>query len=129
MILVDADMWIDFFSGVEPGSSVVQHLLEEKKAALSAVSVFELLAGVTGRKRIAQIRNLVSVVPVVRFSTDEAVKAASLYTELKAKGALVGNQDLFVAATALQLGVNVATRNRSHFGRIPGLKIMSPTEA
>jgi tRNA(fMet)-specific endonuclease VapC len=38
---------------------------------------------------------------------------------------LIGDVDLFIAATALQHGVTVLTNNRRHFERIPGLSIES----
>lgn len=124
MILVDADVLIDFFAGVEPGATAVLRVLEERRAALSSITAFELLAGVTGKKRIAQVEALLSVVPVVDLNADDARTAASLYTLLKARGRLIGNQDLFLAATALNAGVGVLTRNRNHFSRVAGLDVL-----
>ena len=126
MILVDADVMIDFFAGSEPGSTAVLRLLEEQRIALSAITVFELLAGVTGKRRIGQVETLASIVPVVELSDEDARTAAALYTKLKARGRLIGNQDLFLAATAIGVGAPVLTRNREHFGRIAGLEVLDP---
>jgi predicted nucleic acid-binding protein len=127
VILVDADVMIDFFAGVEPGSTAVLRLLEERRIALSAITVFELLAGVTGKRRIDQVETLASVVPVVELSEEDARTAAILYTKLKSKGRLNGNQDLFLAATALGVGAPVLTRNTAHFTRIKGLEVIDPS--
>jgi predicted nucleic acid-binding protein len=126
VILVDADVLIDFFAGKEPGATAVHRLLEERQAAISSITVFELLAGVTGKKRIAQIEALAAIVQVVELSADDARIAAAIYTTLKAKGRLIGNQDLFLAATALGVGIPVLTRNRDHFARVAELRVLSP---
>ncbi len=38
---------------------------------------------------------------------------------------LIGDADLFIAATALQQGVTLLTNNRRHFERVTGLRMES----
>ena len=42
-----------------------------------------------------------------------------------ASGALIGDMDLLIAATALQYNLVLLTNNRRHFERIEGLRIES----
>ena len=128
MILVDTGVWFDFFAGVEPSAGATERLLVEKRAALSATTAFELRAGVIGKKRLQQIARLVGMVPLLPLTTEVALIAGELYTTLKAKGRLVGNEDLFLAATALEIGVPVLTLNRKHFERVPDLEVLDPAE-
>lgn len=126
MIFVDTDVWIDFFNGREPSASSVRTLLVEKRAILSAVTVFELFKGVTGHKRLSQLGELTGIVPVVALSGDHAERAGGIYTELGSRGKLVENEDILLAATALETGVPLMTRNRKHFERIKDLEIVVP---
>ena len=47
---------------------------------------------------------------------------------LKANGAVIGGNDLWIAATALAHGVPVVTRNARHFRRVPGLEVATYAE-
>ncbi len=51
---------------------------------------------------------------------------ADVGAELASRGVTVGANDLWIAATALGHGLTIATRNVADFGRIPGLRIVSP---
>jgi predicted nucleic acid-binding protein len=127
VILVDTDALIDFLSGAEPGATVVEQLLVERRACISSVTVFELCAGEKGKRRLEQLGLLVGALTVHPLSGSMARRAASLYTSLKQTGRLIGNEDVLLAATALDLGVPVLTRNVKHFARIPDLTVIDPT--
>jgi alpha-L-fucosidase 2 len=47
------------------------------------------------------------------------------YRYLEANGLLIGGNDLWIAATALAHELPVVTRNAAHFGRVPGLEVLS----
>ncbi len=127
MILVDTDLWIDFFSGIDPGAAAVERLLRERRAVLSVVSAFELLCG-AGKERQQQLENLFRVVPPVDLTRDAARHAAADYRRLRAAGSLIGNQDLLLAGTALEYQLPILSRNRKHFERLPKLTVVSPEE-
>ena len=128
MILVDADVWIDYLAGVDPGATSVERLLIERRALLSAVTVFELFAGITGKKRFEHLSKLVENLPTVPLSPLAARMAAEFYTRLKKRGKLIGNQDLMLAATAAELEIPVLTRNKKHFDQIPEISVLGPDE-
>ena len=127
-MLVDTDVCIDFFSGTEPGASAVTELIQKNSACVSVITLFELSAGITGEKRKKQIDVFSSVVPAAPVADAEALKAAEIYTDLRKSGKLIGNQDILIASTALVLDMPLVTRNTGHFGRVPGLNVMSPEQ-
>jgi predicted nucleic acid-binding protein len=47
-----------------------------------------------------------------------------LDAHLKTNGQTLAIPDIIIAATALEVGFAVATANRSHFERIPGLELI-----
>ena len=128
MILVDSDVIIDFFAGAQPSASVLSRLLVGREVVISSVSVFEIRAGITGKKRTKQIEELLSIVPVMDFDRNQAEKAAEIFTLLKKKGSLVGNQDIFLAAAAICAGIPVLTRNVAHFERIRDVEVIRPKD-
>ena len=128
MILVDSDVWIDFFAGADPGASAVARLLGERRAALSVISVFELACGARRRQQAEEVETLVSTLEPITLTQNAARRAGEYYLQLRQRGLLIGNQDLMLAATATELGIAVLTRNHDHFSRIADLEVLSPGE-
>jgi tRNA(fMet)-specific endonuclease VapC len=46
--------------------------------------------------------------------------------ELRRNGNIIGDADLFIAATAIHHDLILVTRNVRHFQRVPGLKLHTP---
>ena len=59
--------------------------------------------------------------------TDEAItRAHDLYWKLIQKGQRIGEVDALIAAIYLTNGVTtILTKNKKHFDRVPGLKVLS----
>jgi len=51
---------------------------------------------------------------------------ADTWAGLSERGEPIGAHDLWIAATALAHELGVATRNASHFDRVPGLRVVAP---
>lgn len=60
------------------------------------------------------------LLPVTRAVADTC---ADLARALRSKGKLIGSNDLWIAATALEQEMALVTRNTAEFSRVPGLKI------
>jgi tRNA(fMet)-specific endonuclease VapC len=122
-VVCDTDVIIDFFSGKGTSANLVHDLLEHDRLALTSITVFELYAGVTGKRRISQIDKLVSFAPVFSFALTESVIAAQIYSNLRQSGILIGNQDICIAAICLAHKLPLFTRNIEHFKRVRNLRI------
>jgi tRNA(fMet)-specific endonuclease VapC len=70
------------------------------------------------------VEQLLDAIPVIAFDLDVARVHARLDAELSARGASVGDADLMIAATAVWLDYQVATRDLRTFPRIEGLEIV-----
>lgn len=53
-----------------------------------------------------------------------AWRASRISRNLRASGNLIADHDLWIAATALEEGVPLVTRDSRHFARVPGLTIV-----
>lgn len=125
IVIADTDVVIDFFSGAEPVASTIANLIQGDRLALTSVTVFELYAGITGKKRLKQIEDLVSVTPVFPLGRSDAEVAARIYNELKKGGKLIGNQDILIAGICIAHDIALFSKNTDHFSRISYLKLYS----
>jgi predicted nucleic acid-binding protein len=128
LIVVDTDVIIDFFSGRSPGAEVVLNLISREEAALTSISVFELYAGIEGKRRLSQIETLIRDLTIFPLDVIEAAIAGQIYTQLKSKGRLIGTHDILIAGICLANGLPLYTKNVTHFSKIEGLRIVSKEE-
>lgn len=126
IIVADSDVVIDYFNGINPSADVVAGLISGRLLGLTSVSVFELFAGITGKKRLKAVELLLSQATVIPLDAKAAMAAARVYTELKKKGELIGNQDTLIAGICITNALPLFTRNRSHFEKISGLDLYYP---
>lgn len=101
-------------------------------ALIAAITLGELLLGVgladTDRRRqerITFVDDLRHAVPVIPFGEAEAREWARIYAELRRAGAMIGERDLQIAATAAAGGHQVLTRNAAEFRRVNGLEVIT----
>jgi predicted nucleic acid-binding protein len=83
----------------------------------------ELAAGPSLAERDAWQR-FVAPFHVLPINLDAAWHYGRIYTHLRTNGALIGSNDLWIAATALANGMPVATANLDHYQRVPGLEVI-----
>lgn len=94
---------------------------------ISAVTYGELFFGVAKSgdraKAEAQLAIFAAGVPPLPLNQDAAEKYGEIRSLLEARGRVIGNNDLWIGAHALSLGVTLATTNEGEFRRIPGLNV------
>jgi tRNA(fMet)-specific endonuclease VapC len=62
-------------------------------------------------------------VAVLDFPDEAALHYAQIRAALKARGSMIGANDLFIASHARSLGLILVTNNTGEFGRVPDLLI------
>ncbi len=109
----------------------VLHDHGDEPVVLAAVTASELLHGIhravessQRQRREAFVERLLADLPVIPFDLVVARVHARLSAELAARGSPVGAHDLQIAATAMAIGYDVATRDERSFPRIPGLNVL-----
>lgn len=125
LVVADTDVVIDFFTNAPPLAQVLAGLLQESRLAVTAITVFELYAGVRGAKRLKQLETFFERVPVLSLDLLAAAYAGKIYTDLKSEGIAVGNQDILIAGICLAHGLPLLTRNKAHFAPIKGLAVFA----
>ena len=94
---------------------------------MSVITKSELLYGVeVSPKRSLDASALAAFLPYVEvldFPDDAATHYAEIRADLKKRGAMIGANDLFIAAHARSLGFTLVTNNTAEFGRVRRLTL------
>ena len=94
---------------------------------MSVVTKAELLYGVEVSPRRAQdAAALAAFLPYVEaldLTDDAAIHYAEIRADLKKRGAMIGANDLFIAAHARAGGLTLVTNNTTEFERVQGLAV------
>jgi tRNA(fMet)-specific endonuclease VapC len=115
----------------ERSGGTVEALVGDELAALSVVTVSELLHGVHRADERHRLRRTAFVEAVlhgyvsVPITHRVARVHAELWAGLEAAGQPIGPHDLWIAATALTHDLGIATLDSRHFARVPGLRVVS----
>jgi predicted nucleic acid-binding protein len=62
---------------------------------------------------------------ILPCTTDVCWRYGQTFRYLQANGLLIGANDLWIAATALAFQKPVVTKNERHYGRVPGLRVLT----
>jgi tRNA(fMet)-specific endonuclease VapC len=94
---------------------------------ISVVVKAELLYGVELSPRRQQdelaLKSFLDYVAVLDFSDEAASHYARIRADLKRRGAMIGANDLLIAAHARSEGLTLITNNTREFGRVPYLAL------
>ena len=127
--LVDSDWVAEWLKG-RPAAIQLLTALRPDGLAISGVTYGEIYEGIyygrDPRAHEAGFRRFLRLVRVLPISRLVLRRFARLRGDLRARGQLIGDMDLLIAATALQYNLTLVTRNVRDFQRIPGLKLYQP---
>src|SRR5579883_308170 len=124
--LVDTDTTIDWLAGRTPAITLLQSIAYQP-LGISTVTYGEVYEGIYhGRNPAAAMRVFRTFLRgVTVFPVTQAVarRFGIIRGDLRNRGLIIGDDDTFIAATALQHNLMLVTQNRRHFQRITGLQI------
>ena len=123
-VLIDTSILIDFFRKENKKSSTLYKIQENRTLYASTITEFEFLAGVKDEK-ILSLRHFFSRINILPFDSKAAVKANSIFKDLKRKNQIIEFRDIFIAATALANHLPISTLSFVHFKRIKDLEILN----
>ena len=62
---------------------------------------------------------------ILPWTNEVSWQYGEIYRALASKGQLIGNNDMWIAATALVHGMGVVTNHVAEFSRVPGLPVVA----
>ena len=130
--LLDSDLVIDHLTNDPDAVRLVDHLAP-LSLAMSVVSSMEAYQGI-GRDpdaatNAAALQALVDIVPVLPFQIADAQRCAGIREALRQQNRRVNSRalDLMIAATAIEHGLILVTRNTRDDRDIPRLQLYGST--
>ena len=121
--LIDSDVLIDVSRGKQPAQEYVDWLPEAW--GISQFSALELIVGARDNRDLAAIDAFLSAFSIIPLRESTGVRAYRLLkTYAKSHGLRVF--DSLVAATAIEEGLTLVTRNQKHFAMLEDLDLQVP---
>jgi tRNA(fMet)-specific endonuclease VapC len=125
--LLDTDILIYLQQKRSPHITDRFRALQAGDAAISVITHGELLYGVERseqrQRSLAGIEEIVSLVPVLALPEDAGAEYGRMRAGLEKRGAVIGGNDLWIAAHAKTAGLVLVTNNEKEFRRISGLRV------
>jgi tRNA(fMet)-specific endonuclease VapC len=126
--LLDTSVLID----AERGGQALDGISGDEEQLVSVITASEFLHGIhravddgVRMRRIAFVERALARFEVIPIDLEVARVHAEVRARLQAAGEIVGMHDLWIAATALKHGLQVATTNARDFERVPGLSVLA----
>jgi tRNA(fMet)-specific endonuclease VapC len=103
--------------------------LQPGDAVLSVITFGELLYGAEKSRERARsmrvIEELATLVAIMPLPREACYTYAKIRAALEAKGTIIGNNDLWIAAHAMAMDLTLVTNNEREFKRVTGLRIQN----
>lgn len=117
--LADSDRLIDYMLGRTDATELLTPLIEQDNLCMSIVAYAEVREGLLdrGEAALSKLNEVLAGVPVLGIDTETADQFSNLRRDLRRRGELIPDHDLWIAATAIRHGLTLITRD-SHFDRL-----------
>ena len=120
--LIDSNIWIYAAAAQEPAREILSKALKSEWAGYSAISRLEVLGypsiSEQEKRLLEQIMSIFVELPVDRLIIDKAIYIRQS-TRIK-------SPDAIVAATSINMGATLISRNTKDFSTVPNLSILNP---
>lgn len=122
-VVIDTDILIDF--GLDREDAVETMAVLEKKYLLttSVITVMELYSGCRSKQDIKRVEELIADLRIQLVSKSISKRAFELMKKFRA-GYGVEINDMLIAATAIEGGAKMISKNQKHYQFIPGLDLL-----
>lgn len=122
-LIIDTDIIIDSLRG--RGDTLKKALLNFE-CAITAITLYELSAISHRSSQEETLERLLRMLPALAFDQAAALRAADVWRQLASQGLKIGLPDTLIAGVCLTNNLPLLTRNAEHYGRVPGLTLLSP---
>ena len=121
MLLFESNI---FIYSILPEHKALKEWMMKQEFAASEISLVEVLGfhriTTEDSRELEDLFNMAKVLPMSRDIVDRAIQLR--------RHRKIGLADSFIAATALDYGIQLVTRNTSDFDWIDGLKLLNPMQ-
>ena len=123
MTIADTDVLIDYLAN-KGEADTVERLLSSGTLKTTVISRFELFSGARSSKQLTRLIQLLEAVPSLGLDDAAADAASEIRRSLERSGKPIGMADSLIAGVVISNGGALLTRNRRHFERVPGIRLV-----
>jgi len=124
VIMVDTSILIDYYRKTDKNKTIWISLVRQGyEFAISSITKYEIYSGAT-KNQLQFWNDVLIAISVIPFDESSVDKAVEINNMLKRKRKQIDLADLFIAATAMNYNLPIATLNKKHFERIEGLNLV-----
>lgn len=125
--LFDTDHIVAFLRNHSSIRSRIESLPDEVELYISVITAAELFYGAYGARetsrRVEEVKRFLADVDVLGLDLGGAEIYGRLKAELKTRGQLIPDNDLYIASVAVRHGLILLTGNTRHYERLPDLRV------
>ena len=114
-ILVDSDIWIDFFKNAAYATEIIAKLSTEGRIASSILTITELGAGWTREEAIKRLPRFYKLSAILPVTEGAAELAGHFIKQYSLKGISLPTVDTIIGVTSIINDCELATRNKKDF--------------
>jgi len=128
-VILDSTFLVDFEresarGKAGPATGLLQERADEELCITFTIAG-ELAAGESMGRDRARWEFFIRPFRFFGYNDEVAWRFGEIFRELRRRGALIGANDMWIAATALANDQPIVTRNADEFRRVPGLDVLS----
>ena len=124
-VVIDSTVLISHLRARSRSETLFERTVKRyEKCFISAITAWEIEYGAIRAGRISDLENILPLSEVLPFGLLEAQKAAAVYASLVSRNQVIEMRDAFIAGTCLAHNLPLITKNREHFQRVEGLKLV-----
>ena len=126
MYILDTNTVIDFLDGNQTISHKIQEAYKHDVVKIPDVAYYEILRGFLykdPKQQIVTFENFARGVGLIYLDYNSLRLASKIWADLRKSGVTIDDDDIFIAALALNYDAVVITNNTKHFSPISGLHL------
>ena len=127
-VVVDSDVLIDLLRNEPDTAALIKSLETTHELGTTDINAFELyLGGYKSRKMESEVtaaKGLLNTLFLIGTNEAAMELSAKIISDLERQGNPIDIRDLFIASICIVHSLKLLTRNRKHFEKIRGLKLV-----
>lgn len=123
IVCLDTSILIDYFRKKNKRKSFFFKLVKDYSFAISVITQFEILSG-SNENQQEFWEQIFSRFWIIPLDQKEVEKASEIIKKLRSQNKILELPDIFIGATALTHGLELATLNKAHFEKIENLLLI-----
>ncbi len=122
-VVIDTDILIDFGRDRKDAVQTMAVLEKNYQLTASVITAMELYSGCRSKRDIKKVEKLIADLLIQLVSKSVSERAFELMKKFRSSHGVEIN-DLLIAATAIETGAKMISKNQKHYQFIPGLDLL-----